>query len=117
MTNREITDVYETLLKLNRNDIKFNIKTSYKLAKNKKILQPFYDAIMSTRQSKLLEFGERNDDGTITVPYDKVDETNKLLDDLFKIDNKIEVEKLDLEELEGYDLEFDIIDGLYSIIK
>lgn len=117
MTNKEILNTYEALSKLNKSDIKFNIKVSYKLAKNKKILQPFYEAIISARYKKLIEIGEQNKDGTITIPNEKIDEADKIIKDLFEIDNKIELEKISLEELEEYDLEFDIIDGLYNIIK
>ena len=116
MTNQEIFDVVDAINSIKKEKVKLNVKLSYELAKIKKILNPYYEAIIDTRQKKFIEHGDFDEKGDIIVAKDEVEDLKKDLKELFEIDNEVKVSKIALEEFEESGLNFDIIDNLMPII-
>lgn len=119
MKNKEVYDLYEGLYEISQNqDLKFNIKLCYSFAKNKNILEPFYNAIIETRQRFLSKYGtpQENGDGW-TVAKDRMDDFLKEWNDFMNIDNFVVLQHIKLEELEDEEkLGIDLMEKLLPII-
>lgn len=118
MTNKEIFNLYEGLYELSQDrDLKFGVKISYIFAKNKNILEPFYNAIIDTRQKLLNKYGEAQENGDWHVSKEKMDIFMSEWDSFMKIDNFVIIDKIDIEELEGEKIGIDLMEKLLPIIK
>ena len=116
MTNKEIFNVYEALTSISNNsDLKFSIKTSFILAKNKVTLEPLYNAIIETRQNALNTYGVHEDDSW-TIPKEKVDDFMKLWNDFMDMDNDITLQHINIDQFEGGEIEVGIMEKLLPII-
>ena len=116
MTNKEIFNVYEALTSISNNsDLKFSIKTSFLLAKNKVTLEPLYNAIIETRQNALNTYGIPEGDSW-TIPKEKVDDFMKLWNDFMNMDNDITLQHININQFEGGDIEMGVMEKLLPII-
>lgn len=105
-------------------NIKFNINTQYKLLKIKKVIDEEAE-IYGKQMERLMEFCVRdengdfikNDKGGFEVQPDKIDECNKIVEEI----NSIEVQFPDLyfqlEEFEPLDLTFKELEALDPFIR
>ena len=117
MTNKEIFSLYEGLTEIsNDKELKFNIQTSFVLAKNRSILGPLYDAIIETRTKVLDKYGEPNDDGGWTVPKEKMADFMKVWDDFMEIDNLVMLQKIKLDDFKDEKIGIEIMEKLLPII-
>lgn len=118
MKNGEVLRAYETLLKIAGNpDLKFNIKVNYLFAKNKEKLRQEATMIYRTRQELLLEYGNRNENGDIIIPQDKIDEANQKINDLMEMQNSLVLDEIPLEWLEDYKLGLDDVEALMPMLE
>lgn len=118
MTNKEIFNLYEGLYKLSQDkDLKFGVKISYIFAKNKNILEPFYNAIIDTRQKLLNKYGEAQENGDWRVTKEKMDIFMSEWDSFMKIDNFIAIDKINIEELSEEKIGINLMEKLLPIIK
>lgn len=118
MKNKDIYDLYEGLYEISQDkELKFEIKISYIFAKNKNILQPYYNAIIETRQKILEKYGEPQEDDSWHVNKEKMNifmsEWNAFMD----IDNYINLEKIKIKELEGEKIGIELVEKLLPIIE
>lgn len=118
MTNKEIFNLYEGLYELSQDrDLKFGVKISYIFAKNKNILEPFYNAIIDTRQKLLNKYGEAQENGDWHVSKEKMDIFMSEWDSFMKIDNFVAIDKINIEELSEEKIGIDLMEKLLPIIK
>lgn len=118
MTNKEIFNLYEGLYELSQDkDLKFGVKISYIFAKNKNILEPFYNAVIDTRQKLLNKYGEAQENGDWRVNKEKMDIFMSEWDSFMKIDNFIAIDKINIEELSEEKIGIDLMGKLLPIIK
>lgn len=116
MKNKDIYDLYEGLYEISQNkDLKFDIKTSYILAKNKHLLEPFYNAIGETKSKLLDKYGEPENDGW-KVPKEKVKDFSKEWEEFMNIDNFISLQKISLDDLKEERLGIELVEKLLSLI-
>lgn len=116
MTNREIIQVYNGINKLYDSDIKLDVKLSYTLAKNKRLLQPLMEVIENEQYKILKKYGNLSEDGSITVPKEKTNELNEDLVQLQQLENKVEITKIKLDDFNDEVIDFKIISDLMPII-
>ena len=116
MTNKEIVQIYNGITKLREANPKLKVKTSYVLAKDYKILQPFFDTIQNEQEKIFLKYGETKEDG-IYVPNEKVEKLNKDLNDLDLIENEINIDKINVNDFDEEAINFNIISDLMLIIE
>lgn len=115
MTNKEILKVVKGLDDLSQLKLALNIKTSYNLARIKAILSPFVDIIQEKQMELYRKYGEEND-GTITVPKEKISHLEAELNELLDIENKVQLIKLRLEDFDEVKIPFDVIEELLPVI-
>ena len=77
MTNDEILKVYKGISDLIEAKIPLKIKTSFLLAKNKKILEPFVETIEHERINIYRKYGNETDDGMIKVEKTDIPKVEK----------------------------------------
>lgn len=119
MTNGEVLKLYEALEHISSNqDLKFNIRIGYALAKNREILRSEAKVILELRQKVFLKYGEPNDKGEIIVPKAKVDALSKELDELMGIENNVKIVYLPIDAFDDVEdkLSLDDISGLSYMI-
>ena len=102
MTNKEIFNLYEGLEEIFQDKtFIFDIKTSFKLAKNKNILEPFYNSILEARNVILYKYGTQDKDDTVIIKKEEMINFEKELTELMELENNIQLEEISLNELEG----------------
>lgn len=116
MSNDEILKVYKGISDLIEAKIPLNIKTSFTLAKNKKILQPFIETIEHERINIYKKYGNETEDGAIKVEKIDIPKVEKDLDELLNINTKVEITKLTLNDFGDNNINIDILEELMPII-
>lgn len=114
LNNGEIVVLYENLRQLGQKTLP--VKTAFSIAKNIKTLEPYYSAIIETRDGILKAYGEFSKDGGVKVPSDKIQEANRDLSALQIIQTEINLDTISLSALEGNSWTIDEISGIYPII-
>lgn len=118
MKNKDIYNLYDGLYEIGQNkNLKFEIKTSYILAKDKHILEPYYNAIIETRQRLLDKYGDPQDNGDWKVPKEKVKDFTREWDDFMEMENLIQLQNIELKDLEGEKLDIELMEKLLNLIN
>lgn len=118
MTNNEIIDLYEGLYEISQNpDFKLNAKTCFVLAKNKNLLQPFYDSVIEARQKLIEKYGERQEDGNWFISNEKLIEFKTEFKSLMNIQTFLTIENIALVDLENEKINLELMRKLLPIIK
>lgn len=118
MTNKEIFNLYEGLYEISQDkELKFGVRISYTFAKNKNILQPYYDAIVDTRQKILEKYGEPQDNGDWYVSKEKMDIFMSEWNAFMEIENFVNLEKVKIENLEGEKIGIKLMEKLLPVIE
>lgn len=118
MKNKEIFDLYEGLYEIGQDkSLKFEIRATYILAKNKNILEPYYNAIIDTRQKILEKYGEQQEGGEWRVEKEKMDIFMREWNAFMEIENFINIEKVGIEELKGGEIGIELMGKLLPIIN
>ena len=115
MTNREILSVLHGLAELREIKVPLNIKTSYILARNDKILSE-YATIINDKQIEIYAKWGNKDNGKIIVSPDNRENLEKDIDELLNIDNKVQIVKLHLQDFGEVEIPFNILEDLFPII-
>lgn len=69
------------------------------------------------RQKILLEYGTTDKNGDIIVLRENIDEVNQKINELMSIDNLIDITKISFEDIAGYELNIEDIEGIRYMIK
>ena len=118
MKNKEIFNLYEGLYEISQDkELKFGVRISYIFAKNKNILQPYYDAIIDTRQKILEKYGEPQDNGDWRVNKEKMNIFMSEWNAFMEIENFVNLEKIRIEDLNGEKIGVELMEKLLSIIE
>ena len=119
MTNEDILKLYSALDHIKSNqDLKFNIRIGYALAKNLELLKPEVKLIYELRQKIFGEYGETNGKGEIIVPKEKLDALGKKLKELMSIENDVKILQLPIDIFDEVEdkLSLEDIGGLSGMI-
>lgn len=116
MTNNEIIQVYKGINALYDSDIKLGVKLSYTLAKNLKLLQPLAEVIEEEQYKIFNKYGTPSDNGNITVLHEHVKDLQEDLEQLGKLENKVLITKIKLDDFNSDIINFKTISDLMPII-
>ena len=117
MKNKDIYNLYDGLCQISADkDLKFDIKTSYILAKDKHVLEPYYNAVAETRQKLLEKYGRVHDNGDWIVPKENVKEFTKEWTDFMEMENLIQLEGITLEDFKDEKIGVELMEKLLSLI-
>lgn len=117
MKNGEVIELFETLQRISENkELKFNVALGYTMARNKEKLRQEAIIIYKMRRDIIMEYG-RVDGKDIVVPNEHVDEVEKKLNDLMKIENNVEVTKVPIDLFDNIELNIEDIEGLSGMIQ
>lgn len=116
--DKDIYDLYEGLYEISQDkELKFGIRISYTFAKNKNLLQPYYDAIVDTRQKILEKYGEPQDNGDWHVNKEKMEVFMSEWNAFMEIENFVNLEQIKIEDLEGEKIGVNLMEKLLPIIN
>lgn len=119
MTNSEIIGLYDALTKISlNNSLKFDAVTCFKLAKNKRTIQPVMESIIEARRILFDKYGtpKNTEEPEIFIPKEKVPAFQKEYLDLLNTKVQIELEKISIEALKDTKLEMELIENLMPVI-
>lgn len=117
MKNKDIYDLYEGLATIGQdNGLKFDARTSFYLARNKNLLEPYYNAIVETRTRILEKYGEAKEDGNWFVPKSKIEEFTREWDAFMSIENIVNLQKIKIEDFQTQ-VNIEIMGKLLPIIE
>lgn len=114
MTAGKIIAIRETLAQVSET---LPFQTAYKIARFCKATEGFSASFEEKRSKILLEYAQRNEEGGFSIPQEKIEETQKKLDDLALQDYDGEVVTFTPEELEELSLTPAEAYNLLEIIK
>ena len=98
MKNKDVYTLYEGLAEISQDkELKFNIQTSYTLAKNKNFLEPLYGAITETRQKIIKKYASLQENGDLLIPKEKIEDFQKDWDNFMNIDNFVSLQHIKLD--------------------
>lgn len=119
MTNEQILNLYEGLYEISQDDnIHFDALTSFILAKNKNMIEPVYSALIETRNTLIQSYGNVSDDqGSITIPPDKISAFKIEYDTLMRKETYVNLEKINIKSLINYNIKISIMEKLLPIIE
>ena len=117
MKNKEIYFLYEALNELSEDkEIKFDIQLSYKLAYNKKILGPIYDAISEIKINLFNKYGIRTEEGW-RIPPENVTEFESEWRELMDVDETVSLKVIKLQEIPNTKININLMGKLLPIIQ
>lgn len=83
---------------LNNNDLQMPVAVLFSIEKNKQTLMAVAQDVEKYRMDIIKKYGEEVD-GNYNVPQDKIEIANKELQDLFSIEQEINIYKFNIEDL------------------
>lgn len=117
MKNKDVYTLYEGLAEISQDkELKFNIQTSYTLAKNKNFLEPLYGAITETRQKIIKKYASLQENGDLLIPKEKIEDFQKDWDNFMNIDNFVSLQHIKLTDIETDKIDVGTIEKLLNII-
>ena len=115
MTNQEILNIYDGIQELIRSKMPLNIKTSYILAKDKKILEPYVETIKEQQMLLYKKYGHE-ENGGIKVNNEDIPALQKDLKELLSINNTIGISKVAIQNLDDINIDIETLEKLIPII-
>ena len=83
---------------LNDNDLQIPVAVLFSIEKNKQTLMAVAQDVEKYRMDIIKKYGEEVD-GNYNVPQDKIEIANKELQDLFSIEQEVNIYKFNIEDL------------------
>lgn len=114
MTNREIIQIYEGIVEIYTLGLQLDIETNYTLVRIKVLLEPYYKAIILTRQDLMKQYKNPNDETFTSVNMQNL---AKEFDQLMDIKVDLDLPKIELIKLNDPKLRIDLLEKLLPIIK
>lgn len=114
MKNKDILKMFEGLNQISQ--IKFKPKTSYILAKDKIILEPYYQTIIKCQQDIWESFGEKTNEG-FRIPNEKIEEANNAMKELMEVENNIVLDGVSIDDFGDEVIDMETLEKIIDIIK
>lgn len=113
---------YEKLIPINdtlqalRDKSAVDVKTSFKVVRNLRLLEPEIKEIYGARERLIRENGKDDGNGNISVPPEMVEDVQRQLNDLIHTEIEINLMPFKLDELQSFEMTVNQLDALYEII-
>ena len=121
MTNQEIMELYYGLDNIfKKDDLRFPAKVSFALLRDWRLIDPIIQDLERARFDILSAHGalQEQDGNQVFIPNDLASAQiiEKELDDLFSVENNIDLYKIPISDIENMELSMQELDGLYPIL-
>lgn len=120
MINSEIIGLYNALTKISLDSsLKFDAVTCFKLAKNKRTIQPIVESIIEARRILFEKYGtpKSAEEPEIFIPKRKVPAFQEEYTDLINTKVEVTLEKVPLESFKDIKLEMEVMENLIPMIE
>lgn len=113
---------YEKLIPINeslqtlRDKSAVDVKTSFKVVRNLRLLEPEIRSIFEEREKLIRSNGKDDGEGNIQIPPEKIDDVQAQLNSLLKTEIEINLLPFKIEELQSFGMTVNQLDALYEII-
>ena len=113
---------YEKLIPINdtlqalRDKSAVDVKTSFKVVRNLRLLEPEIKEIYGARERLIRENGKDDGNGNISVPPEMVEDVQRQLNDLIHTEIEINLMPFKLDELQSFEMTVNQLDALYEIM-
>ena len=101
---------------LNDNDLQMPVAVIFSIEKNKQTLMAIAQDVEKYRMDIIKKYGEEVD-GNYNVPQDKIEIANKELQDLFSIEQEVNIYKFNIEDLGDIKLTSNQMDAILFMIE
>lgn len=112
--------IYDAAIKLASFEIegKIPVKINFFLQKNIQTLAAAGEEIEKARQKVISEFGQINEEGThFIVPPEKLNEAQQELNDLFGLEQELNIHTFKLDDFEGINLTYQQLSAIMFMIE
>ena len=117
LTNNQIYSYAEQLSALNVSNIKMPVRIGFFLQKNIQTIISASQEIEWARMNIAREFGELSEDGTqFIVPPAKMPEAQKELNDLFNLEQDLNIHIFKLKDFDGIELTYQQLSSIIFMI-
>lgn len=119
MTNNNIVLLYENLISFKDGFFeKLPFQLAYTIEKNLNLLLPYYASIFQEVNKINAQYGEKENNGEIRVPKEKIQEVNQILKEFGEKEQyQIKLFQLNGEELKDFNITFDQIEKIMPLFK
>lgn len=118
LTNNEIYSYAQQLSALNIGDIKMPVRINFFLQKNMQVIAAAGQEIDAARTALVAQFGELNNEGTMyIVPPEKMVEAQKELNDLFALEQELNIHVFNIDDFDGIELTVQQLSALMFMIE
>lgn len=118
LTNKQIYSYTRNLLSLNIGDIKMPVKVGFFLQKNIQKLAAAGQEIEEARDKVARDFGKLNEEGNMfIVPPELIGAAQKELDDLFNIEQDIDIHIFKISDFDGIELTYQELSAITFMIE
>ena len=118
MTNKQIYEYAQNLSIFNNCDIKMPVRINFYLQKNIQILQQAADEIDKARMQLGAQYGTPNSAGNgYNILPEHVNTVNQELNDLFTLEQELNIHIFKLSDFDGIDLEYQQMSAILFMIE
>lgn len=113
---------YEKLIPINdtlqalRDKRAIDVKTSFKVVRNLRLLEPEIREIFEAREKLIRDNGKDDGEGNIQVPPELIEDVQNQLNELLHTEIEINLLPFKIEELQSFEMTVNQIDMLYDLI-
>lgn len=104
-TSNELFEIAENIYNNPfRNEIYIPVKYNFYIQKNIEVILKEYDRIQKHRKNIIEHYGESQADGNFIIPKDKINDTNKELEELSNLEHELDLTILSINDIENLEL-------------
>lgn len=92
-------------------------KLNFCILRNNQTLSSLTKEIEEARVNIVYQYGEIQEDGNIKVPEDKIAIANKEIDDLFSIEQEVNILKVDIESFRDLQLSIEQMNAIMFMVE
>ena len=93
------------------------IKLNFSILKNSQLLSTLAQEIEEARINIIKHYGEIQEDGNIKVPEDKIVIANQEIEDLFSIEQEVNILKVDIESFGDLQLSIEQMNAIMFMVE
>lgn len=118
LTNQQIYEYSNKLSIFNNCNIKMPVRINFYLQKNIQLIQQATMDIEKARLNIGAQFGKPNEEGNgYNIPTENLEEVNKELNDLFSIEQDLNIHIFKLEDFDNIELEYNQLTVIMFMIE
>lgn len=118
MKNRQIYEYGQKLAIFNNSNIKLPVRINFYLQKNIQLISQAMEDINQARLRIGAQYGTPNSEGTgYDIPSENIPEVNQQLNELFDLEQEINIHKFKVDDFENIDLTYQEMSAILFMIE